>query len=161
MRETKYTTEKEIELLKKEIESAKIRKVSRAGYVARTTSYVLVLVFLTYILISVIVAKQLNKTPQILGYQVYRVKTGSMIPTLNIGSIILSKVPKNPYTLKEGNIVTFVRGNAVITHRIIEVVKADTVRYRTKGDNPENSPDPELLSPDAVRAVFVLKIPFT
>jgi signal peptidase len=70
----------------------------------------------------------------------------------------------DPAALKVDDIVTFRMENGVIvTHRIIEVLKdkKGKVTYRTKGDNPINSPDPELLTPDRVIARLVAKIPFT
>jgi signal peptidase len=81
-----------------------------------------------------------------------------------VGSVIVCAKAQHPERLAADEIVTFhTLSGAVVTHRIIEVVTDGNgnISYRTKGDNPINSPDPELLTPDRVIGVFAVKIPFT
>jgi signal peptidase len=76
----------------------------------------------------------------------------------------LSRKPKDASALEEGRIVTFESpSGALVTHRIIRVVQDEEgqVLYITKGDNPINDPDNDLLSPEGILAVFLLKIPLT
>ena len=102
----------------------------------------------------------MRNRPNVFGYQIYVVKTGSMIPTFPIGTAIVTKEPEDPEKLDVGTIVTFVDDGAVITHRIIEVIMDNgEVSYRTKGDHPDNTPDLNLLTPDRVKGIFVFKIP--
>lgn len=160
MRIHKYTTDDEIEYLKQEIKTQKQHHSSNIQ-IFKIIRYSLFLFFffvLSGILLSILISKNSGETPQIFGYQFYRVMSGSMSPTLKIGSVILSKTPEDNSALKVGDIITFEENGAVITHRIIEVVKKDGTKYRTKGDNPENSPDIWFVSPDSVKAVFVRKI---
>jgi signal peptidase len=87
-----------------------------------------------------------------------------MQPTFDIGTVILSKEPSDPSNLSVGDVVTFKSLNdTTVTHRIIEVVTDEdgSIKYRTKGDNPLNSPDSELLDPERVISVYVFKIPLT
>jgi signal peptidase len=87
-----------------------------------------------------------------------------MAPTLNIGTVILSREAKDAADLDLNTIITFkTKEGEVVTHRIIEIVPDEegNIRYRTKGDNPLNSEDPDLLEPEDVIAVFVMKIPLT
>ncbi len=116
-------------------------------------------------LFGVYAAKSRGETPAIFGlYQLYSVESGSMEPTLTVGSVIVCKKAEHAESLETDQIVTFhTLSGAVVTHRIIEVVRDESgnASYRTKGDNPINSPDPDLLTPDRVIGVFVMKIPFT
>lgn len=124
----------------------------------------LAIAFLMYVLSAVLITRSKGEIPNLFGYQLYVVESGSMSPTLKIGAVILSRRPADAGTLNINDIVTFRMTNgSMVTHRIIEVLRDGTngIRYRTKGDNPINSPDPELLDPDRVIAVLVAKIPLT
>ena len=159
MRNTKYTTDKEIELLRNELEEAKrINIKAKSIKLAKLMIYTLIYLLLFGTLISVLLSKYSGETPQIFGYQIYIIKSASMSPTLKTGSIILSKKPTDASVLKVGDIVTFSQSGVIITHRIIEVVKENSIMYRTKGDNPNNTPDINLLSPENIKAVFVMKL---
>ena len=154
-----YTSEEEILKLKKELQTAKSRQklsksievMNRIFKIFTWGIFIAVFIFLCVVLYSSVTAKRNNSVPQ----------TGSMTPTLSIGSIIVSKKPHDAKALNLGDIVTFTSNGRIITHRIIEIVNNGNIKYRTKGDNPEGSPDPELLEPRNVYGVFILKIPFT
>ena len=63
-----------------------------------------------------------------------------MEPTLKVGSIILTKVPKDAAKLKKDDIVTFrTKAGSVVTHRIIEVIAGEdgNPQYRTKEITPQ------------------------
>jgi len=175
MDDVKYTTQEEIDALREEIRIAKTKykyiagksssvkqkkKPHRIFSIAKAVFFILLVAFLSMILVSVLIAKNSGKTPNVFGYQIYVVKTGSMIPTFPIGTAIVTKEPEDPGKLDVGTIVTFVDDGAVITHRIIEVIMENgEVSYRTKGDHPDNTPDLNLLTPDRIKGVFVLKVP--
>ena len=165
----KYTTkqqinelQKELEDTKKQIETKKLHKLTKSiiPKVISWGMFIIIFIILGIILTSVIVAKNSGQTPAVFGYQFYVVQSGSMEPTFNIGTVILSKIPAEPSKLKKGDVVTFTNEGMTITHRIIEVINDNgTIKYKTKGDNPENSVDPDLLTIDRVKAVFVFRIP--
>lgn len=183
---TKYTTQEQIDKmrseLKKEEEKLKLFDViskrssnfetrykqksrfKRVLKLSGTITFSIVVIFLSTILISILVTKSKGETPNLFGIQLYVVESGSMEPTLKVGSIIISKKVEDEGNLSVGTIVTFktVQG-ATVTHRIIEVIygEENDVSYITKGDNPRNSPDMELLTPDRVVAIFIAKIPLT
>jgi signal peptidase len=78
------------------------------------------------------------------GYRPAAVYSGSMVPTLGVGSLVFEKsVPAS--TVKVGDVITFtdpyVPGK-LVTHRIIRIAKTDHgLAYRTKGDaNPARDP---------------------
>ncbi len=118
---------------------------------------------LVFVLASVLYTKARGEVPNLLGYQLYTVQSGSMEPTLRVGAVIVSKTPADPAALTVGDVVTFrTGGGAVVTHRVIQRLEdSGGIQYRTKGDNPVKSPDPELLTPDRVLAIFLFKVPLT
>jgi signal peptidase len=80
----------------------------------------------------------------IAGYRPAAVYSGSMVPTMPVGSLVFEKtVPAS--TVKVGDIITFtdpyVPGR-LVTHRVIRIAKTDHgLAYRTKGDaNPARDP---------------------
>lgn len=167
MRKEFYTTDEEIQALRDEMKEARKKskyksKKSKYVKIISNTMFGLVVVFLTSTLFLVDKVKSTGEVPNVFGYQLYQVETGSMIPTLDVGSIIISKEPKSPESLEVGDIVTFDSGETIITHRIIEIIKEDNeIKYRTKGDNPVNTPDLELLEPENIKGKFVVKVPFS
>jgi signal peptidase len=165
----KYTTNLQIAELQKELERARKpaneKKIFKLGKhkmskIFNWVFFILLFVGLSAILTTIIIAKSRGETPAVFGYQLYVVQSGSMEPTFNIGTLILSKIPTDPSKLKKGDVVTFTKKGMTITHRIFEVINDnETVKYKTKGDNPGNSVDPSLLTTDRVKAVFVFRIP--
>ncbi len=141
---------------------ARPRKRTGAGRVLHALSNALYAVVIALLLIGLYVGVQakLNDQPaSLLGYSLYQVKTGSMVPTLPIGSFIVTREPDDPAALPEGTVITFrTTGGAIITHRIVEVVEDEGVRYRTKGDNPLNAPDLELVTPDRVLGMLQFSV---
>lgn len=161
-----YTSEDEIKKFREEMEEDKKDKNKYLKKHKGTIKNIIFggfVVLLVCILLMVNSIKSQGKVPSIFGFSLYQVETGSMTPTLPIGTIILTKEVSEPKEeLKDGDIVTFLWGDKTVTHRIIEVVEENgTKLYKTKGDNPNNSIDPELLHPDNVIGKFVFKIPFT
>ena len=159
-----YTTREQVEALlretRKEVSPGfrrrSRRRKTRSGFqqvlhVSTNILYTVVVALLLTVLYVGIQAKMHNEHASILGYSIYTVETGSMVPTLPIGSYILTKTPDDPSALPVGTVITFktIKGSTY-THRIIEVLYEDGVKYRTKGDNPENTPDLELVTPDRV-----------
>lgn len=116
---------------------------------------------LVAIMFTAFQSKRDGDIPVVFGFSIFRVQTGSMVPTLPIGSFVVVRAPADPSAIPEGTITSFRRTDGmIVTHRIIEVLTAGdgTVEYRTKGDNPENSPDAEYLTPDRVIGTFVFKV---
>ncbi len=133
------------------------RRVWKNVFNAFYSAVVLVLVAMLFIGLQ---AKVNGELPSLFGYYLFSVKTGSMVPTLPVGCLILSKTPEDPATIQPGTIVTFrFEDGTVVTHRIVarSVMKAGAVIYATKGDNPVNDIDPEMLTTDRVIGIFICK----
>ena len=63
-------------------------------------------------------------------------ETGSMRPTLDVGSNGIRIQPQNVEQVHEGDIISFKQGSNLIVHRVIEKgVDEDGVYFITKGDN--------------------------
>jgi signal peptidase I len=91
------------------------------------------------------------------GYRVYAVRTGSMTPTLPVGSLLVDAPPSGSY--ERGAVVTIQRPGTgderLVTHRVHAVRPAG---LQTKGDaNPK--PDLFLAQPSAVVGEVVAHVP--
>ena len=86
----------------------------------------------TLMLLVVIAAAAPLTIPNFLGYDVYNVVSGSMEPTVPIGSIIYVKEIE-PSEIESGDIIAFRGGDSVIMHHVVtnKVVEGSFV---TKGD---------------------------
>jgi signal peptidase I, archaeal type len=102
----------------------------------------------SYVIISRIAFN--NETPKIFGYTQVIVISGSMIPTLEIGDILIVHEQKS-YGLND--IVTYKGETKLITHRIVEIKGND---YVTKGDFNNTTDDP--ISPSIVEGKVVGRI---
>lgn len=102
--------------------------------------------------------------PKFAGYDAYVVVSGSMEPSIPVGSIVYSK-PTDPATLSTGEVIVFMspaHGDTPITHR---VVNNDTYTGTivTKGDANENMDANPVPYDNVVGKVvrFVPRVGFT
>ena len=85
-----------------------------------------VIIVLLTIVCLVLAAKIIQgKDASLFGFRIYHILTGSMEPTIATGSDVLVR-EVDPYTLKAGDIITFISRDAAIygsanTHRIVSV----------------------------------------
>lgn len=99
---------------------------------------VLVIAAAVVVLLTVVLTKP-GEAPQIGGYTVLRITTGSMEPEYKIDTLILVKNVE-PDTIKSNDVISFYSKDpaldgAVNTHRVVEVEKdGDHWIYITKGD---------------------------
>ena len=100
------------------------------------------------ILLSIIIVTQRvsNNKNAFLGFRLFRVETGSMLPKYQIGDVILVK-ETNIDKIKIGDDVTY-NGNAgvmkgkIVTHQVIEISEKDGQKiFKTKGI-ANNAADP-------------------
>ena len=89
----------------------------------------------TLLLIAVIATSVPLALPTLLGYEIYNVTSGSMEPTLPVGSVIYVK-PTQAELVQPGDIIAFYVDAVVVTHRVVEnrFVEGEFV---TKGDANE------------------------
>jgi len=89
------------------------------------------------------------------GIKLYSVMSGSMSPSIPVGSIIISQ--KGSY--KTGDVIIYQSNNSSITHRIIGVNNAEEESfYLTKGD-ANNAADGNLVPKSSVVGKVLFTIP--
>lgn len=86
----------------------------------------------TLMLLVVIAAALPLTIPNFMGYDVYNVVSGSMEPTIPVGSIIYVK-QIDPADIYSGDIIAFHSGDSVIMHRVTQN-KVVEGTFTTKGD---------------------------
>lgn len=91
-----------------------------------------------FVLLSVVLTPA-GQVPQVLGYSVFRVMTGSMEPEIREDSLlVVEKTP--PEDIAPGDIISFFSPDpmlegAVNTHRVVRIEKENgRIRFITKGD---------------------------
>lgn len=91
----------------------------RIGSTVFTVFLILLLAFVVYTFVQL----KTSKRPNLFGYGVYTVISGSMVPTLEIGDVIIVKKVDKESDLKKGDVITFAgKGDLagkIVTHRII------------------------------------------
>ena len=117
----------------------------------------------TLIVIAVVALAILLAGVRVVGLTPYVVLSGSMEPTYHTGSLIYDK-KVDPFTLKEGDVITFmVSEDTLATHRIVGVVPDEdepgTIRFRTKGD-ANDAEDGTLVHYKNVVGTPVFTIPY-
>jgi signal peptidase I len=119
----------------------------------------LILLFMVFVVIS---SKASGGEPNFLGYQLKTVLSGSMEPTFYTGSIIALKPITDPNNLKKDDVITFRESeDALVTHRIIEVIKnSEQTMYKTKGDNNDNADSEAVLAANVVAKYTGFTIPY-
>ncbi|MGE4274069.1 MAG: signal peptidase I [Desulfitobacterium sp.] len=87
------------------------------------------------------------------------IATGSMIPMIQPGDVILVDKRIDAKQLEKGKTIQFQRDNILISHRIIEVIEKDGVKsYKTQGDN-NSGPDKELVKAEDVKGIVIKVAP--
>ena len=102
-------------------------------------------------------------------YQLFVVQSGSMKPSIDIGSVLLvqpaSQVkkiasPQPTSVFHKGDIVTFLSGDNPVSHRVVEVEESDSqITYETKGD-ANRTLDQGKVSEKQILGKTVLVVPF-
>lgn len=121
----------------------------------------LVTIAIIFISIIIVVQKVTNNQEAFLGFRIFRVQTGSMIPKYQVGDVILVK-EVNPDSIQIGDDVTY-QGKVgsmkgmLVTHRVIDIEEVDGKRvFHTKGI-ANNSEDP-VVSEDQINGVVQTKM---
>ncbi len=89
------------------------------------------------------------------GYGLRVVRSESMVPTVNMGDLIITG-PVSESKLAEGQIITFELNKELITHRVYEIGETS---IKTKGDALDN-PDPWTITSADVVGAYLFKIPY-
>src|SRR5699024_7431292 len=126
----------------------------------------IVTVLLFFLLITVAAMVMITKfsggEPEMFGYQLKTVLSGSMEPGIQTGSVIVVKPGGDMTRFKEKDIITFMdEEEHVITHRVIEVVESgEHTIYHTKGDNNDAADREPVLSDNVLAAYTGHTVPY-
>lgn len=124
----------------------------------------LFIIVLVGVVILSFVTRINGNSPSVFGYTIYRVSSGSMVPELEIGDIILDKEVDDPKTLKVGDTITF-EGNDTtegytITHKIIKApYQAENGEWKLQTKGVANDLADAEMSIDRVKGIFVCTVP--
>ena len=99
----------------------------------------IVLIFVSLFVLLSVVLTPAGQVPQVLGYSVFRVMTGSMEPEIREDSLlVVQKTP--PEDIAPGDVISFFSPDpmlegAVNTHRVVRIEKENgRTQFITKGD---------------------------
>lgn len=84
------------------------------------------------ILAAVIGSCSLVTVPKLLGYQIFHIVSGSMVPKIPVGSLVYIQ-EEDPYNIEKGEIIAFYKDNSVVVHRVVENWVFEG-KFTTKGD---------------------------
>lgn len=138
------------------------RKVGRTFLSFIWSIFVKILtIAIIFICIIIVVQKVTNNAESFLGFRIFRVQTGSMIPKYQVGDVILVK-EVDPQKIQIGDDVTYEGETGsmqglLVTHRVIDIEEVDGKRvFHTKGI-ANNQEDP-VVSEDQINGVVQTKM---
>ena len=121
----------------------------------------ILMLIIIFISIIIIVQKVTNNQESFLGFRIFRVQTGSMIPQYQVGDVIIVKETE-PDQIKIGDDVTY-QGKTgqmkglLVTHRVVDIEEVDGKRvFHTKGI-ANNLEDP-VVSENQINGVVQTKM---
>jgi len=77
-----------------------------------------------------------NDYANLFGYTFFEVATGSMVPTMEIGDVVIVKITKQ---VEQNDIIVYIDGENIITHRLIEK-NEDGLIAKGDANNSEDKP---------------------
>ena len=153
-------------ILNYQYEVKKLQKSSIFRRILSFFGFILFTVFSVVLILNItIITKGIiepNTPPSILGITPLVVQSGSMSGTqdghIEMGDLIFSE-KVDPDSLQVGDIVSYMQGNVVVTHRIVEknLKKSGETVFITKGDL-NNSPDKAEVTYDKVVGKYKTRV---
>jgi signal peptidase len=122
---------------------------------ALNVSFIAIILLVVFVIIS---TKVSGGEPNLFGYELKMVLSGSMEPAIKTGSVIAVKPVTDPNVFQVGDVITYHAMDdytILITHRIVEVINDGSgVKYVTKGDS-NDAIDPTPIPANHVAAHYV------
>ena len=116
---------------------------------------------IVFVVASLIIQKFALKEeiPNIFGYKILQVMSGSMSGEFETGDTILIKEIKNEGDLKIGDVITYqIEKNTMVTHRIVNITKiGEKLNYTLKGD-VNNIEDSEKVTFSNIEGIYIRKL---
>lgn len=100
-----------------------------------------------------------EEIPNVFGYKILQVMSGSMSGEFETGDTILIKEIKNEGDLKIGDVITYrIEKKTMVTHRIVNITKiGEKLNYTLKGD-ANNIEDSEKVIFSNIEGIYVRKL---
>jgi signal peptidase len=94
-----------------------------------------------------------------LGWRIDTVLSGSMSPTLQVGSAAVTR-PVDPQTIRPDDIVTYrsPRNGEMTTHRVVAIEEGESRLFGTKGDANEEA-DPYMVPALNIEGRVIVDVP--
>lgn len=121
----------------------------------------IVTIAIIFISIIIVVQKVTNNAESFLGFRIFRVQTGSMIPKYQIGDVILVKETE-PENIEIGDDITYqgetgAVSGILVTHRVIDIEEVDGKRvFHTQGI--ANYAEDPVVNEDQINGVVQSKM---
>ena len=113
---------------------------------------ILVIVYASQLYLGVM-STQVRELPKIMGYGEVIFLSGSMQPTIEVGSLGIVHEEKE---YKEGDIVTYIKENTLITHRIKEIRSEEEIIVQGDANNIADEP----ISKEMIEGRIIISIPY-
>lgn len=114
---------------------------------------------LPYIPLAIVVITLVYFVSGYFKYYAVAIATGSMVPNINKGDVVIVNQQFKADELEKGEIIAYKYGGKVIVHRINDLIKKDkTIIIYTKGD-ANNDVDGWKVTPDMIIGTVKNKIP--
>ena len=92
------------------------------------------------------------KTDKVFGIQSFIVASGSMEPTLPVGSVVFTQ---KMASYNKGDVIAYKQGDVSVTHRIVKVTKNNGVpNFQTKGDANKTADQNKITSKEIIGKQF-------
>ncbi|WP_100010393.1 signal peptidase I SipW [Lentibacillus sediminis] len=121
-------------------------------------------VLLVSVAVMVVYTKISDGEPEVFGYKLKTVLSGSMEPGIQTGSLIAVKsvAGEERGSFQPGDVITFMEDeNKLVTHRITEVRETGSgVIYTTKGDNNDTVDSAPVLAENVVGVYTGFTLPY-
>ena len=143
------------------MENNSVDRIRVKKKIKKTINIIEYVILFTVIFVNIILVFESvhnpSKTPSIFGKKAFVIISGSMIPEIQIGDVV---IVKDTETVNINDVIAFRKDSSVIVHRLVNKMNVKgTIMYQTKGDN-NNIADSELVAPKDVEGVMIGKIPF-
>ena len=119
--------------------------------------FAIIILVVTALIIQKYILKE--EVPNIFGYKILQVMSGSMSGEFETGDTILIKEIKEESDLKIGDVITYrIAKNTLVTHRIVNITKiGENLNYTLKGD-ANNVEDSEKILFSSIEGIYVKKL---
>lgn len=137
--------------------SSKTKKVFK---ILEQIIFYAVILALIFMIVFVIQNRSSTEAPSIFGHRLYIVQSGSMEPTLGVGSLIAVK-EMQASEVEIGDVISYKpRGETVVTHRVVNIENTEEgLMFITRGD-ANDADDPNPLDGQNIIGKQVFVIPY-